>query len=866
MSLEYEPYLFADPVFFDLLGRRHDPDGGFEATGLPAPEGWQRDERDPWISLHPAGEQLPEQGWKVHVTAQPSNAARIVRTVWDYCVDQRLAFKFLRNRHVLLAHSSKYAPRTGSGKFITIYPPDEPALHRLLTELDERLAGEAGPNILSDLRWGAGPLFTRFGAFVDRHYIGEDGDIAYAITGPDGALHPDRRRPVFAYPSWVELPDFLVPHREARRTGAGGQLPYQVSRALHFSNGGGVYLATRRTDGRQVVLKEARPLAGLDSNGWDAVRRLRQERWALRRLSGVPGVPAYHDYLTAGEHEFLVEEYVEGQTLQAWLATNYPLVATADPAPDRIAGYTGRALRIHAELGELVGRLHARDVVFGDLQPTNVVVRPDGSLCLLDFELAHATGDEQVPGLQTPGFADLRLRGEARDRYALAALGLWLFLPLNGVLTLDPERTGEYLAFVAERFAPPAGFLASLRQALDRSPLPGPASGGARLVVRLDERSVDWGVARRSMAAAILLSATPDREDRLFPGDARQFSEDALGFAHGAGGVLWALSVTGHGRYPEHEQWWRRAIGRTEPRRPGFYDGLHGFAYLADHFGWHDEATRLLDRAIDGHAVVRAVDLYRGLAGAGLNLLHFGDRTGDRQFVDEARAVAKRIAEALELAGSDHPALPSRGRAGLLRGWSGPALFLARLAEATGEAGYLDLARRAIHRDLDLCVTVVDGDLQVDDGIRTLCYLDTGSAGIALVADELLSQCADDRLAESVPRLVRACGTEFVIQSDLFNGRAGLLATLSRLGPRLATDPGPPLVRHLRRLGWHAVSYRGHLAFPGSHLLRLSMDLATGTAGVLLAVHAATVDHAGFLPFFHPRKAWGPSGEDPATH
>ena len=46
----------------------------------------------------------------------------------------------------------------------------------------------------------------------------------------------------------------------------------------------------------------------------------------------------------------------------------------------------------------------------------------------------------------------------------------------------------------------------------------------------------------------------------------------------------------------------------------------------------------------------------------------------------------------------------------------------------------------------------------------------------------------------------------------------------------------------MRNLAWHALPYGGGTAFPGTGLLRLSMDLATGTAGVLLALGAALHD------------------------
>ena len=64
----------------------------------------------------------------------------------------------------------------------------------------------------------------------------------------------------------------------------------------------------------------------------------------------------------------------------------------------------------------------------------------------------------------------------------------------------------------------------------------------------------------------------------------------------------------------------------------------------------------------------------------------------------------------------------------------------------------------------------------------------------------------------------------------------------------------PDVVAQIRRLAWHALSYKGGLAFPGEKLLRLSMDLATGTGGVLLALGAALHDAPVYLPFLEPRR------------
>ncbi len=71
------------------------------------------------------------------------------------------------------------------------------------------------------------------------------------------------------------------------------------------------------------------------------------------------------------------------------------------------------------------------------------------------------------------------------------------------------------------------------------------------------------------------------------------------------------------------------------------------------------------------------------------------------------------------------------------------------------------------------------------------------------------------------------------------------------------TAPGADahrLAEQVAGLGWFAMSYEGQLAFPGHQMMRLSMDLGTGTAGCLLALGAALGDaeSAPGLPFLPP--------------
>lgn len=849
MDVRYEAYCFADPLFFDEQRETGDAADDFAAL-LPAPEaGWRSGVRGVWRMLHPVARNLPLQGWKIHVSAGLGNAEGVLVKVHEHCIEQNLSFKHLRSRGTLLARNSKYAPRDGSGKLLTLYPADNKELERVLTELSAKLDGEPGAYILSDLRYGAGPLYVRYGGFAEQ-WVELGGKRVLAVRKPDGTLVPDKREPTFSVPDWVTIPEFLAPHLAARKGGDPAQFPYRVKSSLHFSNGGGVYLADRNADDERVVLKEARPYAGLDRDLIDAVERLRRENEVLDRLKGVDGIPVAYDRFTVWEHHFLAMEFMPGISLGSWLARNYPLTRRDCTEAD-IAAYTGRALALVERVERMVGEVHDRRIVFGDLHSMNILVDgDDDAVSLIDFEMAADVDSGDRPALGAPGFRAPRDRnGFEIDEYALAVLKLWIFLPLTTLLELAPAKLRGLADFVQRRFDVPEGFADSIVAELEPRNTP-PVDTPLITVTELDQAEPDWTLVRKQITEAILASATPGRTDRLFPGDIEQFRIGGACFGYGAAGVLHALHVTGGERYPDHERWLLDSIRREPPGRPGFYDGTYGIAYVLEEFGHREEATKLLSSSATLVEQTTDHGLEGGLSGIGLTQLHFAVKRKDNEFGRQALATAVRLAEALEIA--DPPG--DFARAGLLNGWSGPALLFVRLFERTREQGWLSFADQALEREIEECAESDDGSLQVRDGeTRTLPYAGVGSAGILMVAEELAKHRPDAKALKSLPGLRESCRGEFVIHPGLLFGRCGLMTALA-----MGTEPDQrvrdTIDLHLSRLAWYAVPYKGGLAFPGNQLLRLSMDVVTGGAGLLLAL-AATLDGKAALPFLSSRTA-----------
>jgi tetratricopeptide (TPR) repeat protein/tRNA A-37 threonylcarbamoyl transferase component Bud32 len=122
---------------------------------------------------------------------------------------------------------------------------------------------------------------------------------------------------------------------------------------------------------RKVAIKVLRRM---DAGGDDRLR-LQREAQALAKLRH-PNVVAVYD---AGVHDgvaFLAMEFVAGQTLREWLAT--------EPPPDRRA-----VLRVLDAAGQGLAAAHAEGLVHRDFKPENVMVEPGGAARVMDFGLAR---------------------------------------------------------------------------------------------------------------------------------------------------------------------------------------------------------------------------------------------------------------------------------------------------------------------------------------------------------------------------------------------------------------------------------------------------------------------------------------------
>ncbi|GAA2622830.1 hypothetical protein GCM10010425_17250 [Streptomyces spororaveus] len=314
--MEHFLYTFADPRAYDDIARwqahpddprfhrtRKGPvclaDGDDGGTGTELADGWQQARHGIWTVCRPGPEPLRGQGWKIHVAVTPDTFPGVLDTVARYCFGNGTPFKFLARHEYAWLVNAKYAPRQISGKGIVLYPADERRSREGAEELAALLDGVPGPRILSDLRIGDSVVHVRYGAYARRFCRTPKGGISLALADPEGRLVPDVRSVPFRAPAFVTVPEAFTAPAPGPSGDAGPVPPYRVDKTLHFSDAGGVYLTTHLPTGREVVLKEARPYAGYDLVGADAVTRAGAEYAAMLRFADLPEIPAGYEQFTS---------------------------------------------------------------------------------------------------------------------------------------------------------------------------------------------------------------------------------------------------------------------------------------------------------------------------------------------------------------------------------------------------------------------------------------------------------------------------------------------------------------------------------------------------------------------------------------
>lgn len=234
---------------------------------------------------------------------------------------------------------------------------------------------------------------------------------------------------------------------------------YRLDGVLGAGGYGITYRATDTRLDRPVAVKEYFPCyCALRLDDWGAdvrctngcegdflkgMDRFYEEARHLAQLSGLIHVVNVNDYFKENSTAYMVMDFVEGKTLKEM----------TDSFGGRMKPKT--LMTMMAPAISALWQVHKKGLIHRDLSPDNIMVRFDGSVCLIDFGNARdTTSDKSMTMAMKQGFAgpeqySSRGQGPYTDVYGMCAT---MYYCLTGAVpTQALERlTGKPLARPSE--------------------------------------------------------------------------------------------------------------------------------------------------------------------------------------------------------------------------------------------------------------------------------------------------------------------------------------------------------------------------------------------------------------------------------
>lgn len=205
---------------------------------------------------------------------------------------------------------------------------------------------------------------------------------------------------------------------------------YKILNAIGHGGMSNVYLAINEKANKPWAVKEVRKSVNRD---FDLLRQsLIMETDLLKKLSH-PNLPSIIDVIDSDENFLIVMDYIEGNTLERLLAEE-----GAQPQ-EKVAEWA-------LQLCDVLDYLHTRPVpvIYRDMKPSNIMLKSDGSVVLIDFGTAREFKEKNVADttcLGTKGYAapeQFGGMGQTDARTDIYCLGTTLYHLVTGHNPAEP--------------------------------------------------------------------------------------------------------------------------------------------------------------------------------------------------------------------------------------------------------------------------------------------------------------------------------------------------------------------------------------------------------------------------------------------
>ena len=179
---------------------------------------------------------------------------------------------------------------------------------------------------------------------------------------------------------------------------------YQVDCPLSETFKGATFRATDRQTGQPVLVR--------------LLYRSKGEHYLILKGIISPHLPQIYQVFEEGEDTVVVEEFLQGETLETYLEHSNPLPRE-------------KAVEWFVQICQGLREIHRLGIIHRDIKPANLFLREDGTLVLIDFDAARRPRQElrrDTVYMGTQGYAPPEQYGFAQtdcrsDIYSLGVVG-----------------------------------------------------------------------------------------------------------------------------------------------------------------------------------------------------------------------------------------------------------------------------------------------------------------------------------------------------------------------------------------------------------------------------------------------------------